>query len=234
MANPKQSVSLYTWGCSLFAAVGSLLYGIDSGIISTTISQPAFLKHFAPFTPSIKGAVVSIFSAGSLFGVLFAGWAADYWGNYFHSRRRRDTANQFSPRPQKNYPVRLDICIVSRDHSNNFNQCGHANCRSNYWRVCRWYYEHVPNCFWSFGHITDSYRHDYSNLQQRDCTSGQAWHDCRPPRTIRRDWINVYFFKAKTYNQWVGFGSSYSTTSFQWRFPLALRRLPPISNSLPF
>jgi MFS family permease len=66
----------------LFAAVGSLLYGIDSGIISTTISQPTFLAHFAPFTPTIKGVVVSIFSAGAFFGVVFAGWSADYIGTF--------------------------------------------------------------------------------------------------------------------------------------------------------
>jgi len=82
MAQSAQSVSLYTWACSLFAAVGSLLYGIDSGIVSTVISQPAFLAYFAPFTPAIKGAVVSIFSAGAFFGVIFAGWSADYLGKY--------------------------------------------------------------------------------------------------------------------------------------------------------
>lgn len=80
MAKSKQSASLYTWGCSLFAAVGSLLYGIDSGIVSTTISQKSFLAYFAPFDPAIKGAVVSVFAGGSFFGVLFAGWSADYWG----------------------------------------------------------------------------------------------------------------------------------------------------------
>lgn len=83
MGNKGQSVSLYTWGCSLFAAVGSLLYGIDSGVISTTISHERFLAKFAPFTPGIKGAVVSIFGAGSFFGVIFAGWAADALGMSF-------------------------------------------------------------------------------------------------------------------------------------------------------
>ncbi|KAK6373711.1 uncharacterized protein PV06_10334 [Exophiala oligosperma] len=76
----KQAVNLYTWGCALFAAVGSLLYGIDSGIVSTTISHPSFLEYFAPFNPSIKGAVVSTFGAGSVFGVWFSSWSADYYG----------------------------------------------------------------------------------------------------------------------------------------------------------
>lgn len=76
----KPRVNAYTWGCGLFAAVGSLLYGIDSGIVSTTIAQAAFQEYFAPFTPSLKGALVSTFGAGSVFGVFFAGWSADYLG----------------------------------------------------------------------------------------------------------------------------------------------------------
>jgi hypothetical protein len=67
----------YTFNCALFAAVGSLLYGIDSGIISTTISQPTYLKYFAPYTEDVAGAVVSTFGAGSFFGVVFAGIYAD-------------------------------------------------------------------------------------------------------------------------------------------------------------
>ena len=56
------------------------MYGIDSGIVSTTIAQKAFLEYFVPFPPSIKGALVSTFGAGSVFGVWFAGWSADYLG----------------------------------------------------------------------------------------------------------------------------------------------------------
>ncbi|KAH7122002.1 general substrate transporter, partial [Dactylonectria estremocensis] len=76
----KQSVNLYTWGCALFAAVGSLLYGIDSGVITTVIAQEHFGEYFDPFTASIKGAVVSTFGAGAVFGVLFSGWSADALG----------------------------------------------------------------------------------------------------------------------------------------------------------
>ncbi|KAL2815273.1 general substrate transporter [Aspergillus cavernicola] len=75
-----RSINGYTWACGLFAAVGSLLYGIDSGIVSTVIAQQEFLDYFDPFTPSIKGAVVSTFGAGTVFGVFFAGWGADYLG----------------------------------------------------------------------------------------------------------------------------------------------------------
>ncbi|KAK9366879.1 general substrate transporter [Lipomyces kononenkoae] len=79
----RRKISGYTLGCSLFAVVGSLLYGIDSGVISTTISHPTFTNYFAPFTPGLKGAVVSTFSGGSFLGVLFAGWSADSWGRKY-------------------------------------------------------------------------------------------------------------------------------------------------------
>ncbi|KAF2175993.1 general substrate transporter [Zopfia rhizophila CBS 207.26] len=76
----KQSVNGYTWFVATFAAVAAGIYGIDSGIISTTIAHATFLDYFAPFSPSIKGVVVSTFGAGAVFGVFFAGWSADYLG----------------------------------------------------------------------------------------------------------------------------------------------------------
>ncbi|GLB44183.1 putative major facilitator superfamily, sugar transporter (TC 2.A.1.1) family protein [Lyophyllum shimeji] len=78
-ADPKLNWYTFTWAA--FAAVGSLLYGIDSGIISTTIAHPSFTTYFAPYTDDIAGAVVSTFGAGSFLGVVFAGWAADSWGH---------------------------------------------------------------------------------------------------------------------------------------------------------
>jgi hypothetical protein len=47
---PARSLTAYTLNCALVASVGSLLYGIDSGIISTTISQKSYLSYFAPYT----------------------------------------------------------------------------------------------------------------------------------------------------------------------------------------
>lgn len=47
-SDPK--LTWYTFNCALFAAVGSLLYGIDSGIISTTIAHPTFTTYFAPYS----------------------------------------------------------------------------------------------------------------------------------------------------------------------------------------
>lgn len=47
---PQARLTWYTFNCALFAAIGSLLYGIDSGIISTTISHDTFKEYFAPYT----------------------------------------------------------------------------------------------------------------------------------------------------------------------------------------
>lgn len=55
-------------------------YGVDSGIVSTVIAQENFREYFDPFTAGIKGAVVSTFNAGSIFGVFFAAWTADAIG----------------------------------------------------------------------------------------------------------------------------------------------------------
>ncbi|KAI0316755.1 hypothetical protein OF83DRAFT_1172599 [Amylostereum chailletii] len=41
---PAAKLTLYNFNCAIFAAVDSLLYGIDSGIISTTM----YLKYFVP------------------------------------------------------------------------------------------------------------------------------------------------------------------------------------------
>ncbi|KAF9034461.1 general substrate transporter [Hymenopellis radicata] len=73
-------LNAYTLMCASFATVGSLLYGIDSGIISTTIAHESFTEYFAPYTVDVSGAVVSTFSGGSFIGVVCAGWMADQWG----------------------------------------------------------------------------------------------------------------------------------------------------------
>ncbi|KAI0310356.1 general substrate transporter [Amylostereum chailletii] len=87
MRAPAAKLTLYTFNCAMFAAVGSLLYGIDSGIISTTVSQPSYLKYFAPYTADISGAVVSTFGAGSFLGVMLASYTADAWGRLVHRKR---------------------------------------------------------------------------------------------------------------------------------------------------
>ncbi|KFY93020.1 hypothetical protein V500_03954 [Pseudogymnoascus sp. VKM F-4518 (FW-2643)] len=185
MAKPIQSVSLYTWGCSLFAAVGSLLYGIDSGIISTTISQPKFIAYFAPFTPSIKGAIVSIFGAGSFFGVIFAGWAADYWGR----KRTIQFASVFALIAGIIQAAATEVGMLIAG------------------RIIGGFAVGIMNV------TIPIYNSEIAPPSKRGMITG-----------LHAQFVGIGFALAN----WIGFGSSYSTSDFQWRFPLAFQCVPAL------
>ena len=64
---------------SIFASVGSILYGYDLGVIAGAIASPDFKSRFNP-TTSESGAVVSVFTGGAFFGAAFAGPLGDLLG----------------------------------------------------------------------------------------------------------------------------------------------------------
>lgn len=64
---------------SVFASVGSILYGYDLGVIAGVVASPDFKARFNPSGPE-EGAVVSVFTGGAFFGAMFAGPAGDYFG----------------------------------------------------------------------------------------------------------------------------------------------------------
>ncbi|KAM0694734.1 hypothetical protein Q7P36_005090 [Cladosporium allicinum] len=70
---------VYQFLVSMFASVGSILYGYDLGVIAEAIHSDNFVMQFNP-TPSQSGAVVSVFTGGAFFGAMFAGPAGDYIG----------------------------------------------------------------------------------------------------------------------------------------------------------
>ncbi|KAH9856650.1 general substrate transporter [Lenzites betulinus] len=73
---------LYNIGIALFCAIGSFLFGYDSGIISSVITFSEF-KGFvnnASNYDSLSGAVVSTFTGGCFFGAAGAGWVNDKYG----------------------------------------------------------------------------------------------------------------------------------------------------------
>ena len=70
----------YTLWCSIFATTGSLIYGYDSGIISTTLGQATFPTYFNNPSPNLTGAIVSTYSGGQGIGNLTGGVLADYLG----------------------------------------------------------------------------------------------------------------------------------------------------------
>jgi len=67
---------------AIFAAIGSFLFGYDSGIIGSVISDSytEFHSYFDNPGPNITGAVVSVFAGGAFFGALLAGETADRLG----------------------------------------------------------------------------------------------------------------------------------------------------------
>ncbi|KAG4436373.1 hypothetical protein IFR05_008129 [Cadophora sp. M221] len=185
MGNPNQSVSLYTWGCSLFAAVGSLLYGIDSGVISTTISHQSFLTKFAPFTPSIKGAVVSIFGAGAFFGVIFAGWAADSWGR----KRTIQFASIIAIVAGVIQAAAVNVGMLITGRFIGGIAVGIMNMT-------------IP-----------IYNSEIAPPAKRGMIAG-----------LHAQFVGIGF----AVSNWIGFGCSYATNDFQWRFPLAFQCVPAV------
>ncbi|KAG6034620.1 hypothetical protein E4U41_006482 [Claviceps citrina] len=69
----------YQFLVSVFASLGSLLYGYDLGVIAEVISSPHFLGEFGN-DPNKIGAVVSVFTGGAFFGAMFAGELGDRLG----------------------------------------------------------------------------------------------------------------------------------------------------------
>ncbi|KAF8589342.1 general substrate transporter [Ramaria rubella] len=65
---------------AFFAAIGSFLFGYDSGIISSILTLNQFNEHFHNPSKALTGAVVSTFTGGCFFGALGAGWASDRFG----------------------------------------------------------------------------------------------------------------------------------------------------------
>ncbi|KFA68520.1 hypothetical protein S40285_09579 [Stachybotrys chlorohalonatus IBT 40285] len=72
---PKQ----YQFLVSVFASLGSLLFGYDLGVIASAIASGNF-RHTFGNDPNQIGAVVSIFTGGAFFGAMFAGPTGDRLG----------------------------------------------------------------------------------------------------------------------------------------------------------
>lgn len=69
----------YQFLVSVFASLGSLLYGYDLGVIAGAVASDNFVSTFSP-TKAEVGAVVSVFTGGAFFGAFFAGPAGDSLG----------------------------------------------------------------------------------------------------------------------------------------------------------
>lgn len=57
-----------------------LLFGYDSGVITSTIGQPLFVEYFGAPSPAETGGIVSSFTGGAILGALSVSWLADFYG----------------------------------------------------------------------------------------------------------------------------------------------------------
>ncbi|KAK2606436.1 hypothetical protein QQS21_003129 [Conoideocrella luteorostrata] len=72
---------VYNVGLALFAAIGSFLFGYDSGVMTDVIASQNFLDFFSTTpTSSTIGAINATFSGGAVFGALFGGVIMDKYG----------------------------------------------------------------------------------------------------------------------------------------------------------
>ena len=69
----------YQFLVSLFASLGSALFGYDLGVIAGVVASKNFTRVFEP-TASEVGAVVSVFTGGAFIGAGLAGPAGDWLG----------------------------------------------------------------------------------------------------------------------------------------------------------
>ncbi|KAI0750132.1 general substrate transporter [Daedaleopsis nitida] len=73
---------IYNISLAVFCAIGSFLFGYDSGIIASVITFQSFKDFIGSSTnyDSLSGAVVSTFTGGCFFGAAAAGWTNDRFG----------------------------------------------------------------------------------------------------------------------------------------------------------
>ncbi|KAH8703560.1 putative MFS monosaccharide transporter [Talaromyces proteolyticus] len=60
----------YTFGVALFAAIGTFLFGFDTGIATTTIAHQSWIDYMHNPSNGLTGAVVSVYIAGEAVGAL--------------------------------------------------------------------------------------------------------------------------------------------------------------------
>ena len=61
---------LYTFGIAIFAAIGTFLFGFDTGIATTTIAHQSWKDYMDKPSEGLTGAVVSVYIAGEAVGAL--------------------------------------------------------------------------------------------------------------------------------------------------------------------
>lgn len=72
--------NLYTLGIAIFAAIGTFLFGFDTGIATTTIAHQSWIEYMHHPSNALTGAVVAVYIAGEAVGALTQTAIADNLG----------------------------------------------------------------------------------------------------------------------------------------------------------
>lgn len=64
------AVDWYTFGVAIFAAIGTFLFGFDTGIATTTIAHKSWVNYMGHPSKGLTGAVVAVYIAGEACGAL--------------------------------------------------------------------------------------------------------------------------------------------------------------------
>lgn len=72
--------SVYTLGIAIFAAIGTFLFGFDTGIATTTIAHQSWIEYMHHPSNALTGAVVAVYIAGEAVGALTQTAIADKLG----------------------------------------------------------------------------------------------------------------------------------------------------------
>ncbi|KAK5115720.1 hypothetical protein LTR62_000809 [Meristemomyces frigidus] len=70
----------YTLGIALFAAIGTFLFGFDTGIATTTIAHPSWINYMDHPSKALTGAVVAVYIAGEAGGAITQTFIGDRLG----------------------------------------------------------------------------------------------------------------------------------------------------------
>ncbi|WPH00512.1 putative MFS monosaccharide transporter [Acrodontium crateriforme] len=70
----------YTFGVALFAAIGTFLFGFDTGIATTTIAHKSWILYMGNPSKGLTGAVVAVYIAGEAVGALTQTFVGDRLG----------------------------------------------------------------------------------------------------------------------------------------------------------
>lgn len=70
----------YTVGVALFAAIGTFLFGFDTGIATTTIAHESWIEYMGHPSKGVTGAVVAVYIAGEAVGALTQTFIGDKLG----------------------------------------------------------------------------------------------------------------------------------------------------------